>query len=212
MSTDTQPCEQWGEPGASPKGSQKLLSPYRDGIFDLLGIAISWRPHQAYNQPLKLARQLVLEVCNKVLGEDKEKEEGAEMPLAAQHPPRVQDAAFGVRIRAHFCCYLPILGLVGLADLHALLVAAGCDEVEDGVLVTACGESQVVVSGPMAGSHPSLGSPSPSHHAQSCWLRVGGEAEPWGGRAEGAGSNPSMLLNQAAGRDAMRVAQHAVGN
>lgn len=114
------------------------------------------------------------------------------MPLAAQHPLRVQDAAFGVRIRAHFCCYLSILGLVGLADLYTLLVAAGCDEVKDGILVTACGESQVAVSGPMAGSHPTLGSPAPSHHAQSCcWLRVGAEAELWGGRGEG---EPGAIL------------------
>lgn len=48
----------------------------------------------------------------------------------------------GAWARERSWLYLPIEGLVGLADLHPLLVASGCDEVEDGLLVTACGESQ----------------------------------------------------------------------
>lgn len=44
--------------------------------------------------------------------------------------------------REHFCRYLPVEGLVGLADLHSLLVASGRDEVEYGLLVAACGESR----------------------------------------------------------------------
>lgn len=56
----------WGVIGGAPGG---LPTPYRDGIFNLLGITVSWGPHQAHNQPLKLPRQLILEVCNEVLAE-----------------------------------------------------------------------------------------------------------------------------------------------
>lgn len=68
----------WGVLGGAPGG---LPTPYRNGIFDLLGIAVSWGPHQAHDQPLKLARQFVLEVCNEVLVE---REKGAGGPIAPQ--------------------------------------------------------------------------------------------------------------------------------
>jgi len=48
--------------------------------------------------------------------------------------------AVGARAGQHSCRYLPVEGLVGLADLHSLLVASGGDEVKDGLLVTACGD------------------------------------------------------------------------
>jgi len=83
------PCGQRRSP-VNGRASQGILrgvlgglpTPYRDGIFDLLGITVSWGPHQAHNQPLKLPRQLVLEVCDEVLVEG---EKGAGEPFAPQH-------------------------------------------------------------------------------------------------------------------------------
>lgn len=69
----------WGVLREPPGG---LPTPYRNGIFDLLGVTVSWGPHQAHDQPLKLARQFVLEVCNEVLVEG---EKGAGGPFAPQH-------------------------------------------------------------------------------------------------------------------------------
>lgn len=159
-----------------------MPTPYRDGIFDLFGIAISWGPHQAHDQPLKLPRQLVLQVCNEVLVEG---EKGAEGPFAPQHlrvgpgsggsllVPRPLVSAVGARTRECSWLYLPIEGLVGLADLHPLLVASGCDEVKDGLLVTACGDSQEswIAHGWAHHSHPAV----PKAALQ---LELGGQAEP----------------------------------
>lgn len=83
------PCGQRRSPvshGAGWAGLRGPLggvpTPYRDGIFDLFGISISWGAHQAHNQPLKLPCQLILQVCNEVLVEG---EKGAGGSPAPQH-------------------------------------------------------------------------------------------------------------------------------
>lgn len=44
------------------------MLPYRDGVFNFLGITIGKWPHETHNQSFKLSRQLILQVSNEVLG------------------------------------------------------------------------------------------------------------------------------------------------
>lgn len=81
--------------------------------------------------------------------------------------------------REHFCHYLPIEGLVGLADLHSLLVASGRDKVEDGLLVTACRESRESHLAPQ----PRLTPHSWAHHSHPAMPKAASDSGP-GGEAE----------------------------
>lgn len=74
---EAQPREQQGQM-ASEGAHGGLPTPYRDGIFDLFGVTVRRRPHQADDQPLELAGQLVLQVCNQVLAQE---QKGAGNPL-----------------------------------------------------------------------------------------------------------------------------------
>lgn len=92
LGAETQPGELQDGTGDPQRGPGGPPCPYPDGIFNLLGITVGWGPHQADNQPLELARQLVLEVGDEVLEEEDEEdeeeededEEGAGTPLAPQ--------------------------------------------------------------------------------------------------------------------------------
>lgn len=106
---------------------------------------------------------------------------------------------FGARIWDGSCRYLPVEGLVGLADLHALLVAPGRDEVEDGLLVTACRDRRLGGAFSLtAGSHPPLGSASRSCHAPNR-SQLGQEEKQSQGAAQGGrgggARGPGTLLS-----------------
>ena len=51
------------------RGRVKCLHSYFDGIVDLFGVMLSWSPHQADDETLKLARQLIFQVIDQVLEE-----------------------------------------------------------------------------------------------------------------------------------------------
>ena len=125
-------------------------------------------------------------------------------------------SAVGARAREHFCRYLPVEGLVGLADLHSLLVASGRDEVEYGLLVAACGESReshlatqlhLTPHGWAHHSHPAV----PKGASDS---GLGGEAEPsWlqGGKGNQERSWHTAKAERQLREEAMQDAQPCKG-